>query len=279
MKSQPFCLLVLLSVLIGCDTSDPEPANNTGEKFRNVTPTLEPDSVGVDTVALAEPYPDSAYYRPAVVGRLRYQIMFPVNYDETKEYPLVIFLHGIDERGTDNQKQLRWGAVNFQEDSISKKYPAFVVFPQCPETNKWKDSTMLTQLKELVDKLIRKKPIDRDRIYIVGLSMGAVGTYAFVAEYPDIFAAAIAIAGYGEKEKAHRMAKVDWKIYAGMKDAVVPVEESRVMADALRMSGANVSLTIYPDATHVNTWVNAFAEPDFFSWLFARSIVPGLRPD
>jgi predicted peptidase len=269
MKSQLFCLLLIFSVLLGCDTSDPEPANQTD----NESPA-EPDSVDSDTVAsdsvFVEPYPDSAYYRAAVSGSLPYQIMFPRNYDQTKKYPLVLFLHGIDERGTDNQKQLRWGAANFQEDSVSKKYPAFVVFPQCPETNRWKDSTMLTQLKSLIDELNAKWPIDSDRIYIDGLSMGAVGTYALVAEYPDMFAAAIAIAGYGEKENAYRMAKVDWKIFAGLKDVVVPATESQVMADALEMSGANVSLIIYPNATHIDTWVNAFAEPDFFSWSFSR---------
>lgn len=196
--------------------------------------------------------------------------MFPRKYDSTQTYPVVIFLHGIDERGTDNQKQLRWGSAQFKSDSVSNEYPSFVVFPQCPSTNYWHDAAVLDKLKSVIDHLVNTLSIDPRRIYIEGLSMGAYGTYAMVARYPQVFAAAIAISGYGDESKAAQMAQADWKIYGGDKDTIVPGEKSERMAAAISESGASVSLKIYPDATHVDTWVNAFQEPDYFSWIFSR---------
>jgi predicted peptidase len=269
MKSYlPFVLLCISLVIFSC-VDEPQP----------VEPSTVPEEVDVNETASDEDdadadasssSPDSAFYRARTFSGMPYQIMYPRKYDSTSTYPLIIFLHGIDERGTDNRQQLKWGASLFQSDSVSKQYPAFVVFPQCRVSNYWHEGVMLRQLKSLVDNLVKTNSIDAKRIYIEGLSMGAYGTYAMVAEYPDLFAAAIAIAGDGDEKKADRMAKVDWKIYGGKKDTRVPGEKSEKMAAALRKSGANVSVKIYPDADHQHTWTKAFAEPDFVSWVFER---------
>jgi predicted peptidase len=221
--------------------------------------------------SLISAFPDSAFYQAAKYSDMPYRIMFPRSYDSTKTYPLVIFLHGIDERGSDNVQQLKWGASLFQSDSVSHKYPSFVIFPQCPTSSYWHHPTVMQKLKGLIDDVVKTKSINADKIYIEGLSMGAYGTYAMVAKYSDLFAAAIAISGDGDVTKAAQMAKVDWKIYGGKKDTIVPGEKSEKMAEALRRSGASVSLKIYANATHVDTWVNAFAEPDYCSWIFSRS--------
>ena len=247
-----------------CGTDEPQPVEKK-QKSSEVEETIPPVN---ETPAS---FPDSAFYQARSFNSMPYQIMYPRKYDSASTYPVVIFLHGIDQRGTDNKKQLTLGSSLFKSDSISRKYPSFVIFPQCPVSNYWHDRPVLEKLKDLIDHLVKTNSIDKNRIYIEGLSMGGYGTYAMVAKYPDLFAAAIAIAGDGDETKAKEMAKADWKIYGGEKDTIVPGKASEKMAEALRRSGADVSLKIYPDATHSDTWENAFAEPDYFSWIFSRA--------
>lgn len=237
---------------------------------------VKTDTTSVTAVATSKPtsgldFRDSAYYQPAMFNTMPYRVMVPTRYDSTKEYPLVIFLHGIDERGTDNEKQLRWGASLFKSDSVRKDYPAFVIFPQCPSDFYWANDNPMQTLRALIDEFTAVNNVNKNKIYIVGLSMGAYGTYELVARNPDLFAAAIAISGDGDHNRAKNMAKSQWKIYAGRKDNVVTSDKSERMAEALRKSGAKVSLTVYPDANHMGSWVNAFEEPDFCSWLFSVS--------
>lgn len=246
--------LVILITIPGCNPDDPKPAKN--KSIQKSAPKV---------------FPDSAFYQPRMLRDFPYQILYPRKYDSTSSYPLVIFLHGIDERGSDNQRQLKWGASLFQSDSVSRDYPAFVVFPQCPDSVKWYYPSMQERLKALIDHLVSTNAIDPKRIYLEGLSMGGTGTFEMVAVYPDLFAAAVAIAGAGDSTKASQMAKVNWKIYGGMKDTRNPGELSTEIANALRNAGANVSLKIYPDADHKDTWVKAFAEPDFISWVFEKT--------
>ena len=203
-----------------------------------------------------------------------YRILVPRNYDAAKRYPLHVFLHGIGERGNDNEKQLGLGAKFFQEDSIRSAYPAFVVFPQCPEAYYWSSDEALVTLKGLIDNLSAAYSVDAARISISGFSMGAYGTFAMVARYP-LFESAIAISGDGEKGKAKVMSAAKWRIFAGKKDQVVPSAESESMALALRNAGASVSFTLYPEADHTNIWISAFTEPDFFYWLFSSGHADG----
>jgi len=214
----------------------------------------------------------SELYQYGKIKDMPYRILVPRNYDATKTYPLLLFLHGIGERGTDNEQQLTLGAALFQADSIRTKYPSFIVFPQCPTAHYWFDDKEMNTLKNLIDTLDAAYQIDEKKIYIGGLSMGAYGTYAMVAENPGLFAAAVAISGDGDASKAPLMAKTKWRIFAGEKDDVVSSSKSEKMATALKKSGALVSFTLYPEADHTGSWVNAFSEPDFCSWLFSISL-------
>lgn len=216
-------------------------------------------------------FSDSAYYQFAKHKEMPYRVMVPSGYDSMQNYPLVIFLHGIDERGTDNEKQLKWGASLFKSDSVRKEHPSFVIFPQCPAGYYWANDVPMEALKALIDDFASKNNVDKNRVYIVGLSMGAYGTYEMVARNPGMFAAAIAISGEGDLNRSKNMAHTEWKIYAGKKDNIVTWDKSERMAKGLENSGAKVSLTVYPDANHMGSWVNAFAEPDFCSWLYSVS--------
>lgn len=198
-----------------------------------------------------------------------YRFLAPRNYNSSKTYPLHIFLHGIGERGSDNEAQLQAGAAYFEADSIRKAYPAFVIFPQCPDSHFWFDEAMTDKLRALIDSVVTQPSIDAKHLSIGGFSMGAYGTFAMVARNPDLFKSAIAISGDGDERKAGRMKESNWRLFAGAHDAVVPSAKTEKMAKALARAGASVSFTLYPDADHGRTLRRAFSEPDLFDWLFS----------
>ena len=223
---------------------------------------------------------------------LPYRILLPENYDAAKTYPLIVFLHGRGESGNDNEKQLTHGAKLFLQDSIRKKYPAIVVFPQCAATNYWSnvqavatgtkngkrsfyfvpDGDATSQMKlvmGLVDNIIRRYPVKTKQVYAMGLSMGGMGVYELVRRKPGVFAAAVAICGGAHPATAKQIRKTNWWIFHGAKDDVVLPEYSQQMADALQKAKASVKFTLYPNANH-NSWDAAFAEPQLLQWLFQQ---------
>lgn len=221
---------------------------------------------------------------------LPYRIMYPKNFNPEQKYPLVIFLHGSGERGNDNQKQLVHGASLFANDSVRSRFPAIVVFPQCPEDDFWanikenpnqqgyrsieflpesKPTAAMDLLIRLVNGLKRESYVDSRRIYVGGLSMGGMGTFELVARIPKVFAAAFPICGGSNPESAKRYAhKVKFWVFHGAKDDVVPPQYSIDMVSSIRKLGGDARLTIYPDAGH-NSWDQAFREPELLLWLFS----------
>jgi len=211
---------------------------------------------------------ESESYQYGSFRNMPYRILLPRNYDSTRSYPLHVFLHGIGERGVDNERQLSVGSLSFQADSIREKYPSFIIFPQCPDTHYWFSEPITTKLKALLVMIEEKYPVNEGRISIGGYSMGAYGTFAMTAQNPGFFDAAVAISGDGDEEKAPLMSSPRWQIFAGQKDDVVPSSRTQRIATALTKAGASVVFTLYPHADHSNTWMNAFSEPDFFNRLF-----------
>jgi predicted peptidase len=239
---------------------------------------------------------DSSLYQRAEFVRngdtLRYRILYPENAEPGKIYPLIVFLHGSGERGTDNALQLFHGGDLFLKPDLRKQYPAVVIFPQCPPGQGWsvfphgrRDTThAFNQLlnldtlstaerlvKGLIDSLAGHKRIDKKRIYLGGLSLGGFGTYDLVIHYPKYFAAAFPICGQANIERYVRKAsRVPVWIFHGAKDDVVNPQPDRDLISALKAVGAkNARYTEYPEATH-NSWDNAFAEPDLLPWLFSQ---------
>jgi predicted peptidase len=223
---------------------------------------------------------------------LPYRILLPPDFEPSRKYPLVLFLHGRGESGTDNEKQLTHGARLFLQDSNRKKYPAIVVFPQCRPNSYWSNvhtvttgskyskrsfyfvsdgapSVAMMQVLALLDNLFVRYLVDRRQVYVMGLSMGGMGTYEIVRRKPKLFAAAIAICGGAHTETAPQIRKTKWWLLHGAKDDIVRPEYSEQMAEALRQAKAKVKLTIYPNANH-NSWDAAFAEPALLDWLFSQ---------
>lgn len=223
---------------------------------------------------------------------LKYQVLFPRSYSDEKEFPLVIFLHGSGERAGDNQLQMKHGSRMFSNPANMEKYPAIVLFPQCPANDTWIGNTLpardqnanidwstmanapiassLEKVKELIDSYVAKEKVDTRRIYIMGLSMGGMGTFDLVARYPNLFAAAVPICGGVYAPRLKEAAKsVKFRIYHGDADQVVSCNNSREAYIALKQFGANVTYVEFPGVEH-NSWNPAFNQPDFFGWLFKQ---------
>ena len=221
------------------------------------------------------------------------RILTPINFDIHKKYPLLIFLHGAGERGNDNEAQLTWGADLFLDSMNRSKYPAIVIFPQCPANDKWseynknssKDSTgyeysdiaairkPLKLVSDFIDTLLQSNQVDKKRIYIGGLSMGGFGTLELLWRRPQTFAAAFPICGATNpnKLKDYRKNLPIW-LFHGDKDAVIQVANSRLIYGILKKTNSNAKYTEYPGVNH-DSWKNAFAEPALLPWLFSQKMM------
>ena len=224
-------------------------------------------------------------YSPGQV--LPYRILFPEGYDRTRAYPLLLFLHGAGERGTDNERQLIHGGKLFSSAGNRSRYPAIVVLPRDewwaalkPDTTRRPlglafDYTTparwpLQAVAALLQQLVREEGVDARRIYVSGLSMGGMGTFELVSRYPTVFAAALPICGGGDTLYRNRqLRRVPFWIFHGDADRVVDVRYSRAMEHHLRSLGAPVRYTEYPGVGH-NSWDPAFAEPDYLDWMFGQ---------
>ena len=219
---------------------------------------------------------------------LPYRILFPAEYNPSKKYPLILVLHGAGERGSDNEKQLIHGSKLFLDARVRKKYPAIVVFPQCPQESYWSSvsidrsmtplvldfdysrpiTTPLQQAMALVQQLVKEEAVEERCVYITGLSMGGMGTFEAVHRYPHLFTAALPICGGGDIQRYNKVKTPFW-IFHGADDAVVDVRYSHGMVAKLKALNVKVKYTEYPGVQH-DSWDNAFAEPNFLKWMFRK---------
>ncbi|OIQ95978.1 phospholipase/carboxylesterase [mine drainage metagenome] len=215
---------------------------------------------------------------------LKYRQLFP-DYDTIRKYPLVIFLHGSGERGNDNEAQLKWGVKNFASDENMKQHPAFVIAPQCPERSQWSNfsynrnspnillqkspSKPMALLIALIHEFVKKFPVDTNRIYITGLSMGGFGTFDAIERYPNLFAAAVPVCGGGDISMASTIKHIPIWIFHGAEDAAVDPTLSLNMIEALTKAGAHPGYTQYPEVGHFS-WIAAYSDPLMMEWLFRQ---------
>lgn len=221
---------------------------------------------------------------------LPFRVLLPKNMDSDKEYPLLVFLHGVGERGSDNEKQLTHGASFFLKDSIRERFPAVVVFPQCPAGKSWnnalvtplsdgrrmvehpkeqKPNRQLELLEDLIFELQWVYPVNANRMYIGGLSNGGRGTLEMIRRNPKMFKAAIAICGGAHPEIAPQLQYTPLWLFHGDRDQVNPYHESADLYKALKSLNADVQLTTYPGVDH-NAWDPTFAQKGWMEWLFSH---------
>lgn len=222
-------------------------------------------------------------YINATADTLNYRLLIS-DADTVSRYPLVVFLHGAGERGSDNEAQLKWGVKNFADDQIMKNYRPIVVVPQCPENMSWGnysyDETLMLEQKptatkplalvmELIDQLITDLPVDPNRIYITGLSMGGIGTFDAISLFPNKFAAAVPVCGAGDISKAQIISGIPLWIFQGALDPVVSPQYGRDMFETLTDLGARPGFTEYPETGHF-VWIAAYSDPMMLNWLFRQ---------
>ncbi|GAB4093338.1 dienelactone hydrolase family protein [Flaviaesturariibacter terrae] len=215
---------------------------------------------------------------------LRYRMLEP-DYNKGRRFPLVVFLHGSGERGSDNDAQLKWGVSAFASDENMSQYPAYVIAPQCPAGQQWGNFSNFgdvqasrlaptpTRPMELVLALVRKLSaqgiIDTTRIYITGISMGGIGTFDALQRYPKLFAAAVPVCGGGDLSGAPGFARVPIWIYHGAEDPAVLPDYSLQMVQALVKAGAHPGFTLLPEVGHFS-WIAAYNDRMLLQWLFRQ---------
>jgi predicted peptidase len=191
-----------------------------------------------------------------------YLLFLPGDYGkEEKQWPLMMFLHGAGERGSDLELVKKHGLPKIVENK--KDFPFIVVSPQCPEDGWWPEESEL--LINLLDDIVAQYEVDTERIYLTGLSMGGFGTWALASKYPERFAAIAPICGGGNRIMALKLKDMPVWVFHGAKDKVVALKESEDMVEAIRNYGGNPKLTIYPEAEH-DSWTETYDNQELYDW-------------
>jgi len=204
-------------------------------------------------------------FEKQIVVKLNYLLFVPEDYnkDQDKKVPLMIFLHGAGERGSDINKVKVHGPPKIVEKK--KDFPFIVVSPQCPENSWWDPQAVMA----LVDEIQVKYRVDPDRVYLTGLSMGGYGTWDIAQRYASRFAAIAPICGAGNPLRARNMRNLPIWIFHGEADPVVPVKNSDDMNEALKKVGADVKYTRYPGVGH-DSWTQTYDNPELYQWFLSH---------
>ncbi len=219
------------------------------------------------------------------VGKLPYRIYTPRPIEDETVYPLIVFMHGAGERGSDNTTQLKHGVGSIIRFIERFNQPAFVIAPQVADGHQWVDtpwsddahvlpkspSASMSLLLGLIDSVNQTLPIDRRRIYITGISMGGFGTWDLLMRRPDEFAAAIPICGGGDETRAHLIRDIPVWVFHGGDDQVVKTHRSRNMIEALEGVAGRPRYTEYPGIGH-DSWTVTYDNPEVLHWLFEQTL-------
>ena len=218
---------------------------------------------------------DKLRWKVTSSGELSYLIYLPKDYSATngQRWPLMLFLHGAGERGTDLQRAGIHGPLKLVREG--REFPLIIIAPQCPEKELWQSEPLM----QLLDRVTDKYAVDTKRIYLTGLSMGGYGAWSLGLRHPEKFAALVpicgganaidAILGPGDKGAAFQSLPI-WAFH-GAKDDVVPLDESERIVNELKKRGVrDIKLTVYPEAKH-DSWSETYQNPELHEWLARQS--------
>jgi len=195
-----------------------------------------------------------------------YLLYLPKDYSESdKNFPLVLFLHGAGERGDDLEKVKVHGLPRLINEG--KEFPFVVVSPQCPEEMFWSTDVLIA----LLDEIEANYRIDKNRIYVTGLSMGGHGTWSLALAQPNRFAAIAPVCGWSVPSVACTIKHVPIWVFHGAKDNVVPISASEVMVERLKSCDGNVKFTVYPEANH-DSWTETYNNEELYKWFLEQSL-------
>jgi predicted peptidase len=198
--------------------------------------------------------------------KLNYLLYLPEGYspEGEKRWPLILFLHGAGESGDDLSKVKVHGIPKIVE--TKKDFPFIAVSPQSPRGG-WNPDT----LNAMLDDVLSNYKVDKDRVYLTGLSMGGFGTWSLATSHPERFAAIAPVCGGGNPGRASRLKGLPIWAFHGAKDNVVPLSASQNMINALKAAGENPKFTVYPEANH-DSWTETYNNPDLYKWFLEHSL-------
>ncbi|WP_281228826.1 prolyl oligopeptidase family serine peptidase [Flavobacterium aquiphilum] len=194
---------------------------------------------------------------------LGYALHFPLDSKEKK--PLIIFLHGSGENGSDVEKVKIHGPFKYLKNH---DIDAYVLAPQCPEGQQWNSDF----LYQLILKIQKENNIDENRIYITGLSSGGWGTWSLALKHPEMFAAIVPVSGFVDLNQLEEICKIDAvpvRIFHGLMDDVVPVANDLVIYKELKKCNKDVELTLFNDAGH-DCWTQVYDNPQIYAWMLKQ---------
>ncbi|WP_018675282.1 prolyl oligopeptidase family serine peptidase [Riemerella columbina] len=186
--------------------------------------------------------------------------------DAKKPFPLILFLHGAGERGNDLERVKVHSPFTY---SHLMEEPVAILAPQCPDGEYWETNAVY----ELLKTIIEKYPVDKNRIYLTGLSMGGWGTWKLFDEHPDLFAAVATVCAPMHRpayfNACNKLKNTPIQIYHGALDDVVPLDDSTRMYKKLKDCKANVEYTIFENDNH-NAWDSTYSNPEFYKWMLSQ---------
>ncbi|MBE6728878.1 MAG: hypothetical protein E7568_01435 [Ruminococcaceae bacterium] len=205
-----------------------------------------------------------------------YRLYVPVNYDSSKKYPIVLFLHGAGEIGSDNEKHVGNAKKMFMNNA-DLMCEAIVV---CPQTYEWwnldreypgDQKGTLGSVLHLLTEIQKTYSCDRNRIYVTGLSMGGYATWNLLSEYGHIFAAGMPVCGGGDSSKGYELKDIPIRIYHSKDDPTVSFSGSERMYNAIIAAGGKKVKFIRLDGLGHNSWDYAYSDREGFCWMFAQN--------
>lgn len=262
---------------------------------------------GVGTAFAAETQTVASFQKTVskTVG-YQYLLSLPTGYDAAsdKKWPVILFLHGSGERGSDPWLVAKHGPPMLIRGEVPATKPAtdtkgppapaapaetpeararreeaatalrnqfIVISPQCPSGPWWDDDGVIG----LLDEVMARHKTDPSRVYLTGLSMGGYGTWSVGLKYPERFAAIVPVCGGGSfrdllsapRPKREAILALGIRVFHGAKDPTVPLSESENMVNALKKYGVkDLELTVYPEAKH-DSWTETYNQPELYAWL------------
>lgn len=180
--------------------------------------------------------------------------------------PLIVFLHGAGERGDNVEAVRRHGPPKLMAEGFPLR--AIVLAPQCAENDVW--YTQTHELKELIDDVAARFPVDPDRISLTGISMGGFGAWAMAIAYPRLFSALAPLCGGGMSWCTPQLRDLPIRAFHGDCDTVVPPEYSLLMVQGVNAAGGRATLTLLPGVGH-DCWTETYAHTDLLPWLAAQT--------
>ena len=202
-------------------------------------------------------------------GDVKYVVFVPKAYDGTKEFPVILFLHGAGESGTDGEKQVKVGLGKAIRDK-KEDFAFLSIFPQSQKGG-WKaESAEGKRALAILDDVHKDYKTDTKRVYLTGLSMGGSGSWSLAAAHPERWAAIAPICGSGDSGNVSKIKSLPIWFFCGDKDNAKLVDNNRTMAKALKDAGSTARYEEYPGVPH-NSWDRAYATAELYTWFLKHS--------